>query len=146
MEITTIQRYIHTSPRKLRLVADLVRKTKPEQSLKILQFINKAAAKPLAQAIKTVLANAKQQKLSPEDLKFKKLEIDEGPTLGRYHAGTKGRIKPYKKRFSHIKIVLTDELEDRKPTEGETRQRRQETSDKLKKDLKKETKLEEGDK
>lgn len=109
MEITTIQKNIHTSTRKLQLVADLVRKMKPAQAVGVLQFTNKAAATPLSKAIKTVLANAKEQGLRAEDLAFKALEINEGPIMKRFRAGTRGRAKPYKKRTSHIKIVLSDQ-------------------------------------
>lgn len=110
MEITTIQKNIHTSTRKLQLVADMVRKMKPTQAVQSLQFAEKAAAAPLSKAIKTVLANAKEQGLKGEDLAFKSLEINEGPIMKRFRAGTRGRAKPYKKRTSHIKIVLSDDL------------------------------------
>ncbi|MBI4037333.1 50S ribosomal protein L22 [Candidatus Daviesbacteria bacterium] len=109
MEVTTIQKYIHTSPRKLKLVADLVRALKPDQALQTLEFTNKAAARPLAKAIKTVLASARQQNLKEADLTFKKLEINEGPILKRMRAGSRGHADPYTKRTSHIKIVLSDE-------------------------------------
>jgi large subunit ribosomal protein L22 len=107
MEYTSIQKNITDSPRKLRLVADMIRKMKPAQALETLQFTNKAAALPLAKAIKTALANAKT-----DDVVFKSLEINEGMKLKRYRAGTagRGRGRPYKKRWSHIKIVLTDAM------------------------------------
>lgn len=106
MEITTIQKYIHTTPRKLRLAADLVRDRKPIQALEILQFTNKAAALPLSKAIKTALANAKMQNLDAEALVFKKLEVNEGPKMKRFRAGAKGRAKRYIKKMSQIKVVL----------------------------------------
>ena len=109
MEIITIQKNIHTTPRKLRLVADMVRKMKPGAALQVLAFTNKAAAEPLSKAIKTVLANAAQQKLDQESLVFKSLEINEGLKYRRVRAGARGRAKPYKRRMSHIKIVLSDE-------------------------------------
>lgn len=107
MEYTTIQKNISSSPRKLRLVADMVRKMDPYHALDILKFTNRGAATPLAKAIKTVIANAG----SKEGLAFKSLEINEGLTLKRYRVGTAGagRGRPYKKRMSQIKIVLTDE-------------------------------------
>lgn len=107
MEYTTIQKNISSSPRKLRLVADMVRKMDPYHALDILQFTNKAAATPLAKAIKTVIANASKK----EGLSFKSIEINEGLKLKRYRVGTAGagRGRPYKKRMSQIKIVLTDE-------------------------------------
>lgn len=110
MEVTTIQRYIHTSPRKLRLVADMVRKMEPTKALDVLRITPKVAARDLAKALKVVLANAKQAGLSPEKSTFKKLEVDESMKMRRFRAGTRGRVKPYKRRMSHIKIVLTDDL------------------------------------
>lgn len=110
MEITTIQKYLHTSPRKLRLVSDMIRNMEPARALAILGLTPKAAAKDLEKALKTVLANAKQKGLDESKLTFKKVEINESMKMRRFRAGTRGRVKPYKKRMSHIKIVLSDEL------------------------------------
>lgn len=110
MEIQTIQRYIHTSPRKLRLVADMVRKMEPNKALDVLRITQKYAAKDLVKALETVLANAKQSGMDQAKIEFKKIEVDESMVLRRFHAGTRGRVKPYKRRMSHIKIVLTDDL------------------------------------
>lgn len=108
MEVQTIQRYIHTPPRKLRILTDMVRKMNPAQAVDILQVTPKAAAGDLKKAIQTVLANAKQQGLDLGKVGFKKIEINESSKMRRFRAGTRGRVKPYKKRMSHIKIVLTD--------------------------------------
>ena len=110
MDAVTIQKYIHTPPRKLRLVADMVRKMSPSQALDVLQVTPKMAAKDLIKALQTVLVNAKQQGLDAEKMVFKKIEINESTKMRRFRAGTKGRVKPYKKRMSHIKIVLSDEI------------------------------------
>ena len=95
MEIGHTQKYIHTSPRKLKLVADMVRSMEP------------------LKAIKTAVANARQQKLPEEGLSFKSLEINSASTrrgvTGRFHAQARGRVSPYKKRQSHIRIILSDE-------------------------------------
>jgi len=60
--------------------------------------------------LQTVLANAKVAGMDLQKIEFKKLEIDESMKMRRFRAGTRGRVKPYKKRMSHIKIVLTDDL------------------------------------
>ncbi len=104
----TIQKYIHTSPRKLRLVADMVRHLAPEKAMEVLRFSNKAAASGLIAAIKGAIAAAKQKGM--EQVNFKILEINEAPSLERFRAGSRGRVNPYKKRWSHIKIVMSDEL------------------------------------
>jgi large subunit ribosomal protein L22 len=108
MIYTNEQKNVGDSPRKLRLVADMVRKMTPDQAVEILSFTNKAAAPALAKAIKTAVANAG----SKEGLSFEKIEINEGTKMRRYRVGTagRGRGRAYKRRLSHIKIVLTDEV------------------------------------
>lgn len=108
MEATHIQKYLHTSPRKLRLVADMIRKMSLAKALTILGFTPKMAAKDLSNAIKTAIANAKNKGLS-EDLTFQSLEINESLKMRRFMAGTRGRVKPFKRRMAHIKIVLSDQ-------------------------------------
>lgn len=117
VEFITIQKNIQNSPRKLRFVADMVRKMDPYVALEVLQFTTNAAARPLAKAIKTVVANAG----SKDGLSFKSIEINEGLKMKRYRVGTagRGRGRPYKKRTSHIKIVLTDEVKQKVSKEKE---------------------------
>lgn len=110
METIAIQKYIHTTPRKLRLLADMVRKVDPQEALNVLGVTPKAAAKDLSLAIKVALANAKQKGLLEGKVLFKSIEINEAGKMKRYRAGTRGRARPYTKKMSHIKIVLSDEL------------------------------------
>lgn len=86
----------------------MIRKMDPYKAVEILSFTNNAAAQPLAKAIKTAIANAGKK----EVLGFAKIEINEAAKLKRYRAGTagRGRGRPYKKRWSHIKVVLTDDV------------------------------------
>jgi large subunit ribosomal protein L22 len=107
----TTQKNIGDSPRKLRLVADMVRSMTPEQAVEILEFTNKAAAPSLAKAIKTAMANAKG---TEAPLRFEIIEINEGMKMKRYRMGTagRGRGRRYKRRLSHIKVVLTDEVKE----------------------------------
>ena len=87
----------------------MVRKMDPYAALDTLNFTRNSAALPLSKAIKTVIANAG----SKEGLVFKSIEINEALKMRRYRVGTagRGRGRPYKKRMSHIKIVLTDDFE-----------------------------------
>ena len=107
MEYRHIQKNLQDSPRKLRLVADLIRRMSPTRALETLQFAPQAAAVSLSKALKTALANAGR-----DDVVIKSLEINEGQKLKRYRMGTagRGRGRPYKKRWAHIKIVLSDEV------------------------------------
>ena len=109
MEAFTIQKFIHTSPRKLRLVADMVRKQHPVKASTLLKFTPRAAALELDHAITAAIANAKIKGLNLEAVSFKSIEINEGPKMRRFRAGTKGRVRPFKRKMSHIKIVLTDD-------------------------------------
>ena len=108
MEAVTIQKFIHTTPRKLRLVADMVRDLEPNKAVETLRFTPKMAAVDLGKAIKTAVANARGKGM--EEVIFKSLEINEGSKMKRFQAGTRGRAKPYARRMAHIKIVLTDEV------------------------------------
>lgn len=91
----------------------MVRKMRPEQALDVLTLTPKAAARKLHKALNTVLANARGQGLDMPKTAFKKLEINESMKMRRFKAGTRGRVRPFKRRMSHIKIVLSDELIDR---------------------------------
>lgn len=105
----TIQRYIRTSPRKLRLVADAVRALSPEQALLHLKFTGKSAADPMYKAIKQAVSNAKDQLgLSVEKLAFKTIDVMDGPTYKRFQAVSRGMAHSIMKRTSHIRVELKE--------------------------------------
>lgn len=106
MEIRATQKFVKMSPRKLRLVVPLVKKLSPRKAIEVLPFTRKRAAEPLVKVIKTALANAKQKGASESDLFFKEIQIGKGPKLKRWRSGAKGRVKPYERRMSHIRIIL----------------------------------------
>lgn len=107
MEIIAESKNIRISPRKLILVAKAVRGLSPQEVLNKLQFITKSAAQPLAKTIKSAIANAKNNaKIKGEDLKIKKMEILNGSSYKRWRPVSRGRAHPYKRRTSHIRIIL----------------------------------------
>jgi large subunit ribosomal protein L22 len=106
------------SPRKLRLVADVVRELEPIRALEILPHVGKRAAGPMAKVVKSAIANAKQKGFSEGDLIFKEIQINDGPTLKRGRPVSRGRWHPIKKRMSHIKVVLTTRNLSKKETKG----------------------------
>ncbi len=110
MEATTIQKYIHTTPRKLRLVADMIRKMSPAKAMDVLAITDKYAAKDLLKSINTVISNAKVVGGDLEKLVFKTIEINEGSKMKRFRAGTRGRARTYVKKMAHIKIVVSDQV------------------------------------
>ena len=93
------------APRKLRLVADLIRMLDPEEAVEILTHVEKRAAADLRKAIVTAVANAKDQGVT-DKLEFKELSIGEGPRLKRGRAVSRGRWHPYQRKMSHVRIVL----------------------------------------
>ena len=107
MEIVAVQKFIRMSPKKLRIVADKIRKMKPGEAVTILPFVEKSAALPLAKVIKTAIANAKVKNISEDLLEIKEVQINEGPRLKRGRPVSRGRWHPYKRRMSHIRVVLT---------------------------------------
>ncbi|OGM13982.1 50S ribosomal protein L22 [Candidatus Woesebacteria bacterium RIFCSPHIGHO2_02_FULL_42_20] len=107
MEIVAVQKFIRMSPKKLRIVADKVRKMKPQAAVDILPFVEKSAAEPLMKVIKTAIANARVKNVSEDLLRIKEVQINEGPRLKRGRPVSRGRSHPYKRRMSHIRVVLT---------------------------------------
>lgn len=102
-----IQRYIRTSPRKLRLVADSVRGLPADRALEYLKFMGKRAALPLAKTIRQATSSAKEQLgIDSSDLIVKVIDIGEGPTFKRFRAVSRGTAHSIMKRSSHIRVIL----------------------------------------
>lgn len=115
MEVRAKARYIRMSPRKVRLVIDVVRGLDVDKARNQLQFMNKAAAKPVLKLIDSAVANAEHNfKMKSDNLFIKSITADGGPTLYRWKPRARGRAAPIRKRTTHI-IVALDEKE--KPAE-----------------------------
>lgn len=107
MEVKAEAKYIRMSPRKVRLVAQGLRGLLAKEALLKLQFLAKVAAKPLMKTLKSAIANATNNlKLKEENLKIKRIEIGQGPSFDRFRPVAHGQAHPYKKRTTHIKIIL----------------------------------------
>lgn len=94
------------SPRKVRLIADLVRGKKVNDALAKLQFVEKRAAEPFAKVIKSALANAVQAGANPDHLVIKKVAVDKGTVFKRFMPRARGSASPINKRNSHITVEL----------------------------------------
>ena len=107
--ITATVKGLRVSTRKVRLVADGIRNLKAQDALSQLRLINKHGADVLAKVIRSAMANAVNgKKLMASDLTISKLAVDEAPFLKRFHVGHRGHIRTYKKRGTHITVVLSD--------------------------------------
>ncbi|OIP77586.1 MAG: 50S ribosomal protein L22 [Parcubacteria group bacterium CG2_30_44_11] len=94
------------SPRKVRLIADLVRGKKVDVALAQLQFVDKRAAGPVAKVILSAKANALKTGIAPETLIIKKVTVDKGVTQRRFMPRARGSASPINKRSSHITVEL----------------------------------------
>jgi len=109
MEYTAVAKSIRMGPRKVRLIADSIRKIGPiDKSLTALSLLKKRGASPIEKTLKSAVANAINRGAKKEDLFIKSIEVMEGPALKRHRPSTRGRVHPYKKRSSHIRIVLEE--------------------------------------
>ena len=106
MEFISTQRYLRISPRKLRQVASVARELTPAEAIEKLPYISKRSGPIITKALKTAVANATAKGANPEALVLKEIQVNEGPKLKRYRAGSRGAAKPYQKRMSHLRIVL----------------------------------------
>jgi large subunit ribosomal protein L22 len=101
---------VRISPRKVRLVLDTVRGKTVDESLAILGFLPSPAARTVAKVVKSAAANAENNyQMSPARLRIVKTFADEGMTLRRYRAGARGRVNPFRRRFSHITVIVEEE-------------------------------------
>jgi len=111
MESTAHLRNIRMSPRKLSLVAALIRGKPVEAALNILKFTPRAASAPVAKLIKSAVANAtdlSKGQVDVDKLIVKTISVDQGPTQRRYMPRAMGRATRINKKTSHIHVVLEE--------------------------------------
>ena len=109
MEVVAKSRFFRVSPRKARLVVDMVRGKKVEEALGILALTNKRFARSLAKIIRSAVANVEANtNMDVDSLWIKRIYVDQGPTLKRYRARAMGRATMIRHRTSHITVVLDE--------------------------------------
>ncbi|PIP57610.1 50S ribosomal protein L22 [Candidatus Woesebacteria bacterium CG22_combo_CG10-13_8_21_14_all_39_10] len=112
MDIKAEQKYLLISPKKVRVVVEMIKRLRPSYAVENLSLIGKAAAEPLRKVILSAIANAKVKGISEDALSFKEIQVGEGPRLKRGQPVSRGQWHPVKKRMSHIKVILeTKEVE-----------------------------------
>ena len=122
MEAIAKAKYLKGSPRKARLVIDLVRGKNVAHALAILKFTNKRAADPIAKVIRSAVANAtykaEQENIAidPDDLWIKACFVDMGPTKNRrrLRPAPQGRAFFERRHYCHITVELTSEAPEEK--------------------------------
>ena len=107
MEVKAVTKYVRVSPRKARVVVDLVRGKSVEQARETLAFTNRAIAETVEKTLNSAVANAEHNNsLNPDTLVVKRAYVDEGPTLKRIRPRAKGSASRINKRTCHITIVV----------------------------------------
>ena len=113
MEVQAHLRNLRISPRKVRLVADVIRSMNVHNAKIQLEFINKKSSQPVLKLLNSAIANAKHNfNLSEDNLYVSRIFVNEGTTLKRWIPRAMGRASSINKRTSHVTIVL-DEFKDK---------------------------------
>lgn len=114
MEARAIKRHSRSSPRKMRLVVDLIRGKSAQEALTILHFHDKDAAKTCTQTLKSAINNLQQKDagIDPESIIVKAAHVDPGPTMKRISPAPMGRAYRIRKRSHHLTIVVSTPAEE----------------------------------
>lgn len=96
------------SPRKVRLVVDVIRGKKVNDAINALRFVEKRAAAPVAKVINSAVANAVSAGQDPASLRIIQVAVDKGKTLKRFMPRARGSASRINKRSSHITVTLSN--------------------------------------
>jgi large subunit ribosomal protein L22 len=112
METVSIYRFARISPFKAREVTREIQGLPVGKALDLLAFTPKKAAGLVAKTLKSAVANAENNhQARAEGLVVREAVVGEGPTLKRFQPKARGSAGPIRKRTSHIKIIVTDEIQ-----------------------------------
>jgi len=112
MEVRAVVKDTGASPRKVRLLVDMVRGKKVDEALTILKFASTPTARVVAKVIKSAGANAENNfQMMPADLKIVDIFADKARSLKRYRPRSRGRASPILKRSSHITVIVAEQEE-----------------------------------
>jgi len=107
-EFVATHRYARTSPRKARLVADLIRGLDCREALDVLAFTHQRAARLVEAVLKSAMANADEQEADMKRLFVKEARVDGGPYFRRFRPKDRGRAHPIAKFTSHIVVKVAE--------------------------------------
>ena len=118
LEAKAIARWVRIAPRKMRLVADMVRGLGIRSAMNKLHFSTKHASEPVEKTIRSALSNLMvkddAKKLDPGNVFIREIRVDEGPILKRWKPRAQGRATRIRKRTSHLTVVVGAEVESGK--------------------------------
>jgi large subunit ribosomal protein L22 len=110
MSVQAISKGVRISPRKVGVVAGLVRGRSVADAITILEHTPRRAAGPVKQAVKSALANAEHNhNFKPDSLQIVHISVTSGPRLKRFRPAARGRALPFERKTSHIRVVVDGE-------------------------------------
>ncbi len=113
MPVQAIAKGVTMSPRKVAVVAALVRGRSVADALTILEHTPRRSAVPVRKAIESAKANADHNHgYKPATLQITEISVSHGPRLKRYRPAAHGRALPFQRRTSHIRVVVDGELRE----------------------------------
>ncbi len=126
MAVKAIAKGVRMSPRKVAVVAALVRGRSVEDALTILSHVPRRAATPVQKVVASARANAENNhNYKPNSLQIVEISVTPGPRLKRYRPAAHGRALPFQRRTSHIRVVVEGEQRAAsvaaKPTKAEAK-------------------------
>lgn len=112
MEARAIAKFIRVSPRKARMVVDLIRGKKLEEALAILRYTPNKATEAVTKVVKSAAANAEHNyEMDKDELIISQVYVDQDPTLKRFMPRAMGRADVMRRKTSHITVVVSDKKE-----------------------------------
>jgi large subunit ribosomal protein L22 len=115
MTVKAISKGVRMSPRKVGVVASLVRGRTVADALVILEHVPRRAAAPVRKTIESAKANADHNhNVKPDTLKIVEISVTPGPRLKRYRPAAHGRALPFQRRTSHIRVVVDGDIREAK--------------------------------
>jgi large subunit ribosomal protein L22 len=118
MPVKAIAKGVKISPRKVSVVAGLVKKRSVSDALTILEHTPRASAKAVSKVIKSAAANAQyNHNYKPNSLVITEISVTPGPRIKRYRPAARGQALPFQKKSAHIRVVVDGEIRQPKQTE-----------------------------
>ena len=113
MEVQALTRNARMSPKKVREVARTIQGRMANDAVEYLTLIPRKSARLIAKTLRSAIANAENNNnLASDSLTVKSAVVENGPVLKRFKAGARGTAMPRRKKMSHLRIVVTDGVQN----------------------------------
>ena len=123
MEAKAVRKYIRSSPRKMRTVANVVRGQRVPEAINALNFlpqkVTDTVRRTILSAVHNLMDKYQEERLEEDELVVREIRVDEGPQFKRFRPAPRGRAQPILKRTSHLTVVVGTEGEEEVESEEE---------------------------